>query len=135
MSLKTDFTKQNAAGMPQQRGLYDPKYEHDNCGTGFVAKLDGKPSHQLVLDAVQVLINLEHRGAVGGDERTGDGAGILINMPDEFFHRICKDKKIKLPRLGNYGVAMLFLPMETKAANKCKRAFKKLVENNGCELL
>ena len=135
MSLKTDFTKKNAAGMPQQRGLYDPKNEHDNCGTGFVAKLDGKPSHQLVLDAVQVLINLEHRGAVGGDERTGDGAGILINMPDEFFRRVCKDKKIKLPRPGNYGVAMLFLPMETKAANKCKRAFKKSVENNGCELL
>ena len=135
MSTATDFTKRNAAGRPQPRGLYDPKNEHDNCGTGFVAKLDGKPSHKLVLDAVQVLINLEHRGAVGGDGSTGDGAGLLINMPDAFFQRICKEKKIKLPRLGNYGVGMFFLPTETKAANKCKKAFKKIVENNGCEFL
>ena len=135
MTFKTDFTKLNTAGAAEPRGLYDPKNEHDNCGTGFVAKLDGKPSHQLVLDAVKVLINLEHRGAVGGDERTGDGAGLLINIPDAFFQRVCKSKKIKLPKLGNYGVAMLFLPTVEKAAAKCKRAFKKIVEKNGCELL
>ena len=82
--------RQPVAGLPGQRGLYDPANEHDACGVGFVARLDGVPHHHVVEDAVQVLINLEHRGAVGGDKATGDGAGLLLQIPDAFFREPCR---------------------------------------------
>jgi len=77
--------QRRVSGMPRQRGLYDPAFEHDACGVGFVARLDAEPHHHVVEDAVRVLINLEHRGAVGGDKATGDGAGLLLQIPDAFF--------------------------------------------------
>ena len=77
--------KLNAAGFPEAQGLYDPANEHDSCGTGFICRLDNEATHLVVESAVRILINLEHRGAIGGDKATGDGAGILLQIPDRFF--------------------------------------------------
>ncbi|MEI6149785.1 MAG: class II glutamine amidotransferase, partial [bacterium] len=84
-------------GMPPPQGLYNPAHEHDSCGVGFVANLDGKPSHRIVADSIEVLKNLVHRGAVGGDQSTGDGAGILIQIPDAFFRKEAKRLGMTLP--------------------------------------
>src|SRR4051812_46787714 len=102
--------------MPQRPsgpvGLYDPSYEHDACGVAMVAKLDGKPSHETVERAIVALENLEHRGAAGADPNTGDGAGILLQLPDEFFRgEISED----LPPPGAYGVCVCFLPRDEEA--------------------
>src|SRR6058998_305882 len=90
-------------------GLYDPAFEHDACGVAFVARLDGKPSHETLQRALKALANLEHRGAAGADASTGDGAGILVQIPDSFF-RGAMDAE--LPAAGRYGVAVSFLPHE-----------------------
>ncbi|KPK62403.1 MAG: hypothetical protein AMK73_06155, partial [Planctomycetes bacterium SM23_32] len=87
----------NAGGFPRGRGLYDPRQDHDGCGVGFVARLDGVPYHSVVRDAVQVLVNLEHRGAVGGDKATGDGAGLLLQIPDRLLRRECGGRGLELP--------------------------------------
>jgi hypothetical protein len=87
----TGFLLRDAAGRPAPRGLYDPEYEHDNCGVGFVAALDGVPRVDLVKQAIRLLVNLEHRGAVGGDKATGDGAGMLLGLPDVFLRRSSAD--------------------------------------------
>ena len=71
--------------------LYDPRFEHDSCGVGFIARIDGNPTHSVVQDAITVLLNLEHRGAINADMRTGDGAGLLLSMPDSFFQRRARD--------------------------------------------
>ena len=90
--------KPNAAGFMPAHGLYDPAYEHDACGVGFIARLDAQPNHQVVLDAVQILVNLEHRGAVAGDKATGDGAGLLLQIPDAFLRRQCAHQNLELPK-------------------------------------
>src|SRR5688500_2677713 len=90
-------------------GLYDPTYEHDACGVAFVARLDGVPSHETVQRAIVALENLEHRGAAGADPNTGDGAGILLQLPDEFFRAVIGPR---LPAAGAYGVAVCFLPAD-----------------------
>ena len=131
----TNFTGLNAAGVPQASGLYDPQNEHDSCGIGFIAHLDGKPRHSIVQDAVKILINLEHRGALGGDDATGDGAGLLLDMPDAFLQKACKEKKISLPQKGAYGVGMFFLPQDNKLREKCTGTFEKIVVAEGCQLL
>jgi len=96
--------------MKPHQGLYNPQYEHDACGVGFVANVDGARSHEIVVRGIRVLENLLHRGAAGGDEKTGDGAGILIQIPDEFLQRECGVLGLSLPAAGRYGVGMLFLP-------------------------
>src|SRR5260221_6758945 len=88
-------------------GLYDPAYEHDACGVAVVARLDGVPTHEAVARALTALANLEHRGAAGADADTGDGAGILVQMPDAFLRGL---GEVKLPPRGSYGVAVCFLP-------------------------
>src|SRR6476620_4145748 len=88
-------------------GLYDPKFEHDACGVAFVARLDGTPSHETLRRALTALANLEHRGAAGADASTGDGAGILVQVPDAFFRDVLD---AELPAAGRYGVAVCFLP-------------------------
>ena len=92
---------------PQADGLYHPRYEHDACGVAMVAKLDNVPAHDVVVRALEALDNLEHRGAEGADVNTGDGAGILTQMPDAFFRAVTD---FDLPPLGEYGVGMCFLP-------------------------
>jgi len=96
----------------QHQGLYDPSNEHDACGVGFVAHIKGKKSHAIVTQALKILENLDHRGAVGADALMGDGAGILIQIPDALFREDMAKVGVTLPALGEYGVGMVFLPKE-----------------------
>src|SRR6266850_6048061 len=97
---------------PPAEGLYDPSLEKDSCGVGFIANIKGKKSHQIVDDAINILCNLEHRGAVGADPRAGDGAGILVQIPHAFFKRKAAEIGFQLPKPGDYAVGALFMPRE-----------------------
>lgn len=101
-----------------QRGLYYPQFEHDACGMGFVADISGKKSHQILKDALEILVHMTHRGAVGADPLTGDGAGVMTQIPHDFFEKELKKIKIDLPAAGEYGVGMLFLPKAKKDSVK-----------------
>ena len=111
--------------------LYDPRYEHDACDVGFVANIDGTKSHDIVTRGIRVLENLLHRGAAGGDEKTGDGAGILVQIPDDFLQRECGSLGLKLPPAGKYGVGMLFLPRDQGFAAQCRAIFELVVREEG----
>ena len=102
-------------------GLYDPRFEHDACGVGFIAHIKGEKSHRLVQSGLQILHNLEHRGASGCDPETGDGAGILIQIPDAFLRRACAALSLALPPAGEYGVGMAFLPQDPEARAICEQ--------------
>ncbi|MFA5167686.1 MAG: glutamate synthase large subunit [Candidatus Omnitrophota bacterium] len=104
--------------MMNAQGLYHPSMEHDACGVGFVVKIDGTRTHQIVRDGVQILKNLVHRGAVGGDLKTGDGAGMILQIPHRFFSKVLK---FPLPAEGKYGVGMLFLPQQAKDCERAKK--------------
>src|SRR6202049_3277519 len=95
---------------PPAQGLYDPRNEHDACGVGFVVDIKGRRSHAIVRKALEVLINLRHRGACGCEANTGDGAGILIQMPDKFLRKETKRIGLALPAAGEYGAGLVFLP-------------------------
>lgn len=95
-------------GIPKKQGLYSPEFEHDACGIGIVANIQGKKSHKMVNDGLTILANLAHRGGAGSEEDTGDGAGILLQIPDEFFRKVCMQEDIILPPAGDYGVGMVF---------------------------
>ena len=99
-------------GFPKPQGLYDARNEHDSCGVGFVAHIKGEKSHAIVSQALEILKNLDHRGAVGADPLMGDGAGILIQMPDALFRRWAEGEGKTLPDPGYYAVAMCFLPQD-----------------------
>src|SRR5512140_129401 len=106
---------------PQSRphspeGLYDPYYEHDACGVGLVVDVQGRKSNRIVRNAIQVLENLAHRGACGCEENTGDGAGILLQIPDAFMRNVASSQGITLPAVEQYGVGMVFLPAESDEA-------------------
>ncbi|MBN1558017.1 MAG: glutamate synthase subunit alpha, partial [Lentisphaerae bacterium] len=107
--------------MKGTQGLYDPRFEHDGCGVGFVARVDGTPSREVIDRGFEVLRNLLHRGAIGGDLETGDGAGLLIQVPDAFLRRECAGQGIALPPAGRYGVGMVFLP-RSEAGRRAGRA-------------
>ncbi len=117
---------------PAAQGLYDPRNEHDSCGVGFVADIKGRKSHQHVRDGLQILLNLDHRGAVGADPLTGDGAGILTQLPDAFFRAVCG---FDLPANGEYGVGMLFLPRDAKARAHMETLWGKSVVAEGMSVL
>ncbi len=121
--------------MESGRCLYDPRCEHDACGVGFVANIDGTKSHAIVASGVRVLQNLLHRGAAGGDEKTGDGAGILVQIPDDFMRRSCAALSLELPPAGRYGVGMLFLPRDRSLAGKCRAVFADVVREEGLPFL
>lgn len=125
----------NAAGFTQARGLYDPTFEHDACGIGFIARLDAVADHKIVVDGIKILTNLEHRGAIGGDEGTGDGAGLLFKVPDEFFRSHESELGFSLPDFGDYAVGMVFTPTDAALRTDCKSAFKKTVLREGGQLL
>jgi glutamate synthase (NADPH) large chain len=129
------FSHLDAAGRHRPMGLYDPAQEHDSCGVGFVARLDADPRHHVVADAVRILINLEHRGAVGGDKATGDGAGLLVQVPDAFFRKSCGDLGRRLPPAGDYAVGMIFLPAEPSLAARCAAALETAARDEGAEIL
>ena len=95
---------------PGKQGLYNPNNEHDACGIGFVANIKGNKNHSIVINGLEMLENLEHRGAVGADKSVGDGAGMLTNIPDKLFREELSDTSIELPKENHYGVGMIFLP-------------------------
>jgi glutamate synthase (NADPH) large chain len=116
---------------PVREGLYDPRFERDACGVGFIADLHRRKSHATVLDALQLLRNLQHRGACGCDQDTGDGAGILLQLPDPFFRATADALSAPLPAAGEYGVAFCFLPTDTAQRGTCSRALEKIVGEEG----
>src|SRR3974377_975150 len=101
--------------LPERQGLYDPRNEHDSCGIGFVVKIKGRKSHDIIARGLQILVNLDHRGAVGADPLVGDGAGCLIQMPDMLLRDWATNRGLTLPKPGYYAVAMCFLPWEERA--------------------
>jgi glutamate synthase domain-containing protein 2/glutamate synthase domain-containing protein 1/glutamate synthase domain-containing protein 3 len=117
------------------QGLYDPWYEHDSCGVGFVVNVKGERSHYLVRQALEVLGNLEHRGAVGCDPDTGDGAGILMQLPHEFFAEECAEESISLPEPGQYAVAMVFFPRSRQERHRCERLAEQIIGEHGLVFL
>src|SRR5271168_2911163 len=117
---------------PGAGGLYDPRFEHDACGVGMVARLDNEPTHEVISRAITALENLEHRGASGADPRTGDGAGILMQMPDELL-RSAVD--FELPPLGAYGVLMCFLPTDAAVRARHEALLERIVLAEGQQLL
>ena len=125
----------NNRGMPQKQGLYDPAFEHDACGIGFVADIRGRKSYGIVEKGLQALINLTHRGACGCDDRTGDGAGILLQIPHEFYGRECDRLGFGLPEAGRYGVGMIFLPQEATARAESERLLEEIVAEEGQKVL
>jgi glutamate synthase (NADPH/NADH) large chain len=118
---------------PSRQGLYDPAHEHESCGVGFVVDLKGRKSAKIVRDAVQVLLNLQHRGACGAEKNTGDGAGILMQVPHAFFAQVCDalPERIALPAAGDYGVGVVFLPGDPGSRAACEHVFEQIVRDEG----
>ncbi len=116
-------------------GLYDPSREHDACGVGFVVDMKGRRSHAIVTQALTILRNLEHRGACGCEENTGDGAGILIQVPHAFFAAECGKLGLRLPGVGHYGAGLVFLPRDVQQARECQALFERLAREEGQSVL
>jgi glutamate synthase (ferredoxin) len=134
MHSRSDSTHSAPArqlGLPKKQGLYDPSYEHDACGVGFVVDMKGRKSHQIVKQAVQVLENLDHRGAAGSEVNTGDGAGVLMQMPHTFMVEVAKKARISLPAAGEYGVGIIFLPRNQTQRRRLEERFQQIVQSEG----
>src|SRR5271154_2806158 len=126
---------QTQISAPPKQGLYDPQFEHDACGLGFVVDMKGRKSHQLVSDALKILVNLDHRGAGGCEPNTGDGAGILIQVPHDFFVSEAAKLGFKLPAFGQYGVGQLFLPKNSGERETIKKELAKIIFDEGQTVL
>ncbi len=120
---------------PPAQGLYDPKNEHDACGVGFVADLNGRASHRIVEDGLKILVNLTHRGAAGADPLAGDGAGILVQIPHDFLKVSCAAVGIALPERGHYAVGNLFMPRNAAQRIYCEQVVQRVVDAEGLKLL
>jgi glutamate synthase domain-containing protein 2/glutamate synthase domain-containing protein 1/glutamate synthase domain-containing protein 3 len=118
-------------GYPPAQGLYDPQQEHDACGVGFLCHIKGKASNRIVLQALEMLENMNHRGACGCEPDSGDGAGILVRLPDAFLRRKCAELGFTLPPLNQYGVGNIFLPQDAAQRNECQRILEKVVSDYG----
>jgi glutamate synthase (ferredoxin) len=118
--------------MLEKQGLYLPEFEHDNCGAGFICSLTGKRSNDIIHKALEILVKLEHRGAVSSDGKTGDGAGILIDIPHDFFVKYCK---FDLPERGQYAVSNVFLPKKQNQGDYCVSIFEDCIKEQGLKLL
>jgi glutamate synthase (NADPH/NADH) large chain len=119
----------------RRRWLQDPRVERDACGVGFVVNVKGERSHDIIARALTVLRNLTHRGACGCDPLTGDGAGVLVQVPDDFLRRECAAERVALPAPGTYGVGMMFLPREVRQRNECERLVARVIREEGQTLL
>ena len=123
-------------GYPKKQGLYDPANEKDSCGVGFVANLKGEPSHQNVLDALEMLVNMEHRGGCGCEPNTGDGAGIMVGLPESFLRNVAlQDIGVKLPEKGRFGAGLVFLPTIESERKKCIAAVEGIIAEQGQQCL
>src|SRR5437763_4224947 len=118
--------------LPARDGLYDPAFEHDACGVGFVANIKGVKSHTIVEQGLQILVNLAHRGACGCDPETGDGAGVLTQLPHAFFQG---ELDGALPKAGHYGVGMVFLPRDSSERAICEAVVAKVIRDEGQTLI
>ena len=123
------------SALPLRQGLYDPLNEHDACGVGFVAHIKGTKSHAIVEHGLLILKNLTHRGAVGADPKAGDGAGILLQIPDRFFREEMAKQGVKLPPVGQYGVGNIFLPREPASRLACEYEIERAIKDEGQILL
>ena len=121
--------------VPVKQGLYDPSFEHSACGVGLVANVDGSKSHRVIDQGLEVLINLGHRGASGADPDTGDGAGIMVQIPHKFFDQECKKSKIDLPLPGKYGVGTVFLPTDSAKRSLCEDIVNHIVVEEDLQFL
>ena len=121
--------------LPSPQGLYDPAFEHDACGLGFVVNVKGEPSHDIVLKGIEILQSLAHRGASGCDAETGDGAGVLIQIPHSFFERETANCGFTLPAPGEYGIAMCFLPVERQQRLYCEGLLERITREEGLTVL
>ena len=137
MTINKDSQSMNAPfGFPEKQGLYDPDLEKDSCGVGFVAHVKGRASHQIVRDAETILKSMYHRGACGCETNTGDGAGILVGMPDKFLRLIAlSELGVDLPKAGLYSVGNIFLPKDAGERAHCKQVFNRLIASEGQKLL
>ncbi len=135
VASKTTDPIQEHNSRPKAEGLYDPSLEKDSCGVGFIANIKGKKSHEIVSDALSILCNLEHRGAVGADPRAGDGAGILVQIPHAFFSRKAGELGFSLPAPGEYAIGALFMPRETAWRNVIKSIIADQIKEEGLTLL
>src|SRR5690349_20582955 len=122
-------------GLPSPQGLYDPRNGHDACGVGFVANIKGRKSHDIIRQGLEILVNLDHRGAVGADPLVGDGAGCMIQMPDGLLRDWAGKRGLELPAPGRYAVAMCFLPMDEAARAIAIAHFEHFVRLEGQSLL
>jgi glutamate synthase (ferredoxin) len=122
-------------GLPKKQGLYDPRFEHDACGVGFVANIKGKKSHEIVQQALTILANLAHRGAVGCEPNTGDGAGILMQIPDGFLRKVLAPMGILLPEAGRYGVAMIFTSPRATDRNRARHIVEQIIAEEGLRMI
>ncbi len=127
--------QQQPNGLPQKQGLYNPQQEHDACGIGFVVNIKGEKSHAIICQAITILANLAHRGGAGSEDNTGDGAGILLQLPDRFFRQVCPDIGIFLPKAGEYGVGMVFLPRNETSRKVCEKRIEAIVAQEGQSVL
>ncbi len=122
-------------GLPEKQGLYDPQFEHDACGVGFVCQMKGKRSHEIIEQALTILVNLDHRGACGCEANTGDGAGILMQVPHKFLAKVTGPLGITLPSAGQYGVGMVFTSRDPKIREASAQTFAKIAAEQGQEVL
>ncbi len=120
---------------PPSEGLYDPEYEHDSCGVGFVADIKGRKSHQIVENGLTILKRLVHRGACGCEENTGDGVGMLVQMPDKFFRKVCPEVGITLPDYEHYAAGLVFLPNDPDQSKKCQEIIERVITEEGQSVL
>ncbi len=123
------------SGLPPKQGLYDPRFEHDACGVGFVVHIKGEKSHEIIERALTVLENLDHRGACGCEENTGDGAGLLMQVPHAFFQHVCEGLGIRLPDPGEYGVGKIFLPDNRNQRRRFEKIIEEIIADEGQKLL
>jgi glutamate synthase domain-containing protein 2/glutamate synthase domain-containing protein 1/glutamate synthase domain-containing protein 3 len=122
-------------GLPPKQGLYDPAFEHDACGVGFVVDIKGRKSHEILRQGLKVLTNLDHRGACGSEVDTGDGAGVLIQMPHRFLVEACKKSRVELPEPGFYGCGIVFLPRNPTLRRRIEERFEQIVQSEGQSVL
>ena len=124
-----------SSGLPEAVGLYDPRFEHDACGVGFVVHIKGRRSHAIIEQGLELLRNLAHRGACGCEVNTGDGAGILLQMPDRFFRKVTKPLGMALPPAGQYGVGQVFLPQDAGERKRVRALVEQVVREEGQDVL
>lgn len=120
---------------PMSQGLYDSRNEHDACGMGFVVQMQGKKSREIVDQAIEILERMEHRGAEGAEPNSGDGAGIMIQIPHAFFQSVCGEIGITLPNREEYAVGMVFLPTDEAERLRCRQRFEEIVKREGQSVL